>query len=51
MCSTNLCKEKLPVEPRQDRQCLKVEGEMQMMYVRGSQEYCDSLLQPVHTDS
>lgn len=48
MCATNKCEGKLQTDPGQDRQCLKVEGEMQMMFVRGSQEYCNSLLQPVH---
>lgn len=42
MCDTNKCEGKLPVDPGQDRQCLEVKGETQMIFVRGSQQYCAS---------
>lgn len=39
-CDTKVCEGKLPVDPGQGRHCLQVEGEMLMMFVRGSQEFC-----------
>lgn len=47
MCDTNVCEGKLPVDPGRDRQCLNVEGEMKMMFVRASQEYCASSFTPL----
>lgn len=40
MCDTSVCEGKLQADPGKDRNCLKVEGELQRMFVQGSQEYC-----------
>ncbi len=39
-CMESVCEEMLPVDAAQEKHCLKMQGEMEKIYFRGTQEYC-----------
>ncbi len=39
-CDESVCEGTLPVNPAEEKHCVKVKGEMQKMSIRGTHEYC-----------